>query len=187
MRLRILALFILAAAGGCGPGSPGASAREPDEYLGCATDESWRSFDDRELTGLITLDDAQAPSFAVPTEGATLPSAVKPTLSWQLSSTVVGKSGGDAACTACPTCGSLVPEHQPPVTGNVYDLQFSIDGVMVWRALTTLQTWSPTDAAWKLMIGKTVKLRPTRMQLKINDIQSGPFQPTKSITFSVGS
>jgi hypothetical protein len=169
------ALALLAALAGCGPGP---RQREPDEYLGCATDESWRTFDDRETTGQVKVDDAQAPLFAMPIGPA------RPTLAWQITPTAPGKPSGDAACMQCPTCGPLIPDHLPPISGDVYDLQFTVDNAVAWRTLTTLQTWTPSDATWSAWKGKSVSLVAVRVGLKVNDVQDGPYKASKPITFS---
>src|SRR5690242_9212937 len=73
------------------------SLREPDEYLGCATDENWRTFDDYELTGMVKLDDAQAPKMTGLNEGMTLSGATPNEFKWQLSPTSPGKPTGSAS------------------------------------------------------------------------------------------
>jgi hypothetical protein len=177
----LFGLFALAACNANGT----STLREPDDYQGCATDENWRTFDDYELTGQVTLDDAQAPAFTNLSDGMTL--AANTELAWNLSSTMPGKPTGDAVCTQCPNCGPLTIQHQPPVSGDVYDLQFSTGGVLAWRALTTLQTYRLPDTEWAQLRGKPVSLRMTRLLVKLNDVESGPFQPTKPITFTVAN
>ena len=177
----LLAATCVATLTSCGATS---SVREPDEYLGCATDEHWRTFDDRELSGMVTIDDAQAPLVISPTTGAMLPVTSRPTITWQLSSTLSGRPNGNAVCAdRCAICG----QHEPPVSGDVYDVQFSTDGVLRWRALTTLQSFQPSAAAWALFKGKTVSLRLERMELKANDPQAGPFQARTPLSFTVGN
>ncbi|HSN31813.1 MAG TPA: hypothetical protein VLU41_03945, partial [Ideonella sp.] len=46
---------------GCGGSNTG---REPDEYTGCGTDETWRAFEDTEPTA--TVDDTAAPLVTMP-------------------------------------------------------------------------------------------------------------------------
>jgi hypothetical protein len=182
----LFVLLVILLGPGCNGGGA-AALREPDEYLGCATDENWRTFDDYELTGQVKLDDTQAPKLTNLGDGMTLPGSAAATLAWDLSATMPGKATGDASCMKCPNCGPLTIEHEPPVSGDVYDLQFSSDGVLRWRALTTQQTYTFADAAWTQLKGKTVSLRITRMGLKTNDVTDGPYQPTKSIGFTIGN
>jgi hypothetical protein len=100
---------------------------------------------------------------------------------------VDGKPTGSASCEACPSCGVLQAQHEPPVSGDVYDLQFSSDGVLRWRVLTTLQSYQFSEQAWGVLKGKKVALRITRMQLKENDIVDGPAQPKQPISFTIAN
>ena len=177
---------------GCSTAPP--TLREPDTYEGCATDENWRTFDEQQNAGLVKVDDAQAVSFLPPVrDGASVPFANKPTFKWQPSPTLTGKMNGDATCTAnCTLCGGMTPctlcgEHDPPVSGDDYDLQFSIGGMVVFRVLTTLQFFTPSDAVWGSFRGKTVSLVTTRMHLKVNEVDEGPYRATKALTFSAGN
>lgn len=186
LRRPLLVAFLGCAATACH--GTGSTLREPDGYQGCATDENWQTFDGRELSGQLTLDDALAPRFTNLADGMALAASVKPTLAWQLSSTQAGKPTGDASCPAlCPSCGPLATEHLPAVTGDVYDLQFSVAGSLDYRVLTTLQTFTPDDVTWGRWRGHAITLRPTRMTLKDNDITDGPYQPSKTIAFTVSA
>jgi hypothetical protein len=177
--------FLLAAAlaAGCQAQPP---QREPDEYGGCATDENWRTFDDKETTHLVTTDDNQAPQYVTPAaSGMSFPAAAAPTFAWNLTPTLPGKPTGDAVCMACPTCGPLLPAHLPPVSGDVFDLQISTGGAVVYRVVTTIQTWSPPAAVWSGWSGKQLSLHTVRMTLSVNDVTEGPFQGSSPLSFSV--
>lgn len=115
------------------------------------------------------------------------PFAMKPAVSWQPTPTIAGKPLGDASCTECPACGLLTTDHLPPVSGDVYDLQFTVAGQVVWRIIYTSQSWTPPDPLWASWQGKTVTLRALRMQVSVNDWRDGPYQATKPIAFTVGS
>ena len=54
-----------------------------------------------------------------------------------------GVNGCNACCPQF-TPGSLTTLHLPPESGDIYDLQFTVDGSYVWRLVTTLQEWTPT-------------------------------------------
>jgi hypothetical protein len=184
---RLLVLVLLA---GCGPSN---SLREPDELdatlnppTGCGSDENWRTFDERELGNQVTVDDTQAPWFTQPMDGMSFPQSPPPTLAWQPTMTLPGKPLGDATCSECPQCGALTAAHLPPVSGDVYDLQFSVGGAVVYRIIYTSQSWTPPAALWAGWTSKTVTLKAFRMQLKVNDVQAGPFTATKPLTFRVG-
>ena len=193
MRTQLFAVALLSASvglAGCGS----TPLREPDQYdsatmSGCGTDENWRAFDDRELSGMVTTDDSQATYFNPPLiAGASFPSAPRPTFAWQPTSSIAGKAPrGDATCTECPTCKAPARPHLPAVSGDAYDLQFSVGGKDVWRIIYTSQEWSPPDALWSSWKGQTVTVKAYRMVLKVNDVQSGPFTSSTALTFSVGS
>ncbi|MDB4969892.1 MAG: hypothetical protein JWN44_5581 [Myxococcales bacterium] len=169
------------------------TGREPDEYTGCGTDENWRAFSDQESTA--TVADATAPKVTSPAAGATVPSATKPKIVWQQNATDVGMPDGDVvhsgpSCTdCCPqfNTGSLSTLHLPPISGNAYDLRITVDGAEVWRVITTLQEWGPSDALWASWKGKTVSFKIYRMELLRNDVKQGPYVATSDFTFSVGS
>ncbi|MFI5289598.1 MAG: hypothetical protein ACHQ17_08105 [Polyangia bacterium] len=200
MRTFLLAIVFLSGCGGPATGP----LREPDEYTGCATDEHWRTFDDQEKFAMVS--DAQAPSVTMPAEGASVPFAMKPTFTWTESGTAPGMPLGDVAHDG-PACASCCPEwntgaittmHLPPVSGDVYDLQFSSGGKVFYRVLTTIQEWLPPDVsnssmiqAWQSFKGKQVTLKIWRMTLLRNDLvpgtPSGPFVATQPFTFSVGN
>jgi hypothetical protein len=184
--MRFCLLLILA---GCS--NPAPPQRAPDEYdsiegIGCGTDENWRTFDDEELGHLVKVDDPSAPLFVAPVQdGAMVPSSPKPTFAWQPTPTLTGKPGGNAACPYCPTCGPLLASHQLPVSGDVYDLQFSVGGSVVHRIIYTSQRWTPPDSLWSSWKGQKVSIAAVRMTLKVNDITDGPFQASKPTTFTV--
>jgi hypothetical protein len=171
----------------CGPHT--GTGREPDEYTGCATDEHWVTFDDQEK--LAVTSDAQAAKITVPASGEML--AQKPVVSWQRTSTEVGAPDGDVPHVNGPGCDNCCPQynigalttlHLPAISGNVYDLQFSVDGTLVHRVLTTLQRWTPKDATWATWKGKTVSLRIYRMTLLRNEAKEGPFTTGAPLTFT---
>ena len=189
-RLTMAALALCLAA--CG----GDSSESEPEYTGCGTDESWRTFDDQErLVTPMTTDDS--PVVTAPAAGTTVPFATPLTLAWQPSANDPGAPDGNVphdgpGCNnCCPqfTRGGIMPEHLPPISGDVYDLRFSVDGSEVWRTISTLQQWTPdpkTDA-WAKMRGKTVSLVLWRMSVLRNDVKQGPFGVGTAVTFTVGS
>jgi hypothetical protein len=193
--MKILLVASLVAVG-CGPSGPG-SIREPDEFIGCATDEHWRTFDDQEP--LVKPDDATGPKVTAPAGGATLPFAQKPIFKWDLSGTDPGSPPGGDVPSSCSNynLGGLMALHLPPISGNVYDLQFYANGKIFYRALTTLQEWQPPDTTgysmlpgWASFRGKSVTLKLYRMDLVKNDVRpgvGGPFVATQPFPFTVGS
>ena len=181
----IACLALLVAAAGCG-GSTG--SREPDEYTGCGSDENWRAFDDQEPSA--TKDDAQAPLVTMPAAGATVALADKVKLTWQQDANDVGAPDGDVPhdANACPeyNTGSLQTLHLPPISGDAYDLQFTVDGKVAWRVITTIQEWGAPDATLAGWKGKTVSLKMWRMSVLRNDVKQGPFVASAPFTFTVG-
>ncbi len=185
--MRTIVLLGLIAMSGCTNGTTG---REPDEYTGCGTDETWRTFEDQEP--LSTVSDTMAPLVSMPAAGAMVPSSSQLVLTWQPDPNDVGAPDGDVPHdpNSCPeyntgSLGMLQPLHLPPISGDAYDLQFSVGGKVVWRVFTTLQEWGAADATiagWK---GKMVSLKMWRMSVLRNDLKEGPFVGTAPFTFSV--
>lgn len=195
MRLLILASLALIACSSAGSGV----LREPDEYIGCASDEHWRTFDDQEKFAVVA--DATAPYLTDPSPNLSFAATQKPIFRWQQSPTSVGMPTGDVPndAASCPdwNTGGLVNLHLPPITGNVYDMQFSTSGQVVYRVLTTLQAWVAPDTSntsmidtWALFSGQSVSLVIYRMELVKNDLRpdtaAGPFVATMPFQFSVG-
>ena len=94
MRLVLPLLF----ASACG-GSMSLAQREPDEYVGCATDENWMLFD--EVPDVV--DDSNAPAVLSPGNGAHV-SSMPIDITWQDTPTLVGQPSGDvpASCPQLP-------------------------------------------------------------------------------------
>ena len=155
--------------------------REPDQYLGCGTDENWRTLDDFETSNRVKKDAALAPKLTAPTPGAL---TQKPRFTWDLSSSAAGQPNGTAVCDACARCGQLGPAHQDAVSGDLYDLHFVATGTLIWRALTTQQYLDVTDDLWAALRGKAFTLRIVRAGLKVNDVADGPFEPLAPIAFT---
>jgi hypothetical protein len=192
MRALLLATLILA-------GCPGKPDNGPDpELTGCATDETWRAFNDVEPTAVV--DDTQAPTFTAPM--AAVPAATRPVFSWTRTASDPGApdgtvshpaGGGFAASPDCSNCcsnfnvGSLTTTHLPPISNDVYDLQITVDGVYTTRVITSLQQWAPSDALWATWKGKSLSIKIFRMTLLKNDPREGPFTRTAPTTFTVGS
>jgi hypothetical protein len=170
--------------------------REPDEYIGCATDENWLTFDDHEPSA--TVSDSLSPQVTMPQAGATVPFAQKVVIAWNQDANDPGMSLGDVTHTG-PGCNNCCPEwntgaltvmHLPAISGNVYDLQFSTGGSVTHRVVTTIQEWTPTDALWASWRGQAVSLKIYRMTVIANDVRpgvGGPFVGTQPFTFRVGS
>lgn len=197
MRSIPLALSVLLlCASGCGGSS---ATREPDEYTGCAGDEQWRTFDDQEPMAMVS--DSQGPAVTMPAANAMVPFAMKPLFAWTQSSINPGGAMGDVPHdTTCPeyNTGAIATLHLPPISGNVYDLQFSSGGQIFYRVVTSLQEWLPPDVsnnsmikAWSAFRGKKVTLKIWRMTLLRNDLvpgtPSGPFITSTPYTFTVGN
>ncbi len=161
-----------------GPSIP----REPDEYVGCATDENWQTFD----TTPDTVSDAQAPLITAPNANASVSGTAPPTFSWQVSSTIVGTPAGDVAMSCAQWNEGFTELHLPPISGCVYDLQLSYDGVVQHRVLTTLQQWTGSAETWQKMEDHHVSLVIRRMTLVDNEPQDGPYIPTAPADYSVG-
>jgi hypothetical protein len=75
----------------------------------------------------------------------------------------------------------------PAISGDEYDLQFTVGGNYVWRTITTLQEWTPTDALWAQMKGKPVSVKIYRLTVLVNQLKQGPYVAAAPSTFSVGN
>jgi hypothetical protein len=186
--MRVLVLCLLV---GCGGTT--AASREPDEYTGCGTDESWRAFDDNEAQAVVA--DATAPSLIMPQNGATLSAATKTKFAWTQDPNDPGDPGGDVPHVEGPGCTSCCPQynlgqlstlHLPPISGNAYDLRFFVDGQESHRVITTLQEWLAPDATWASWKNKTVTLKIYRADLLRNDVKQGPYVAATPFTFKIG-
>jgi hypothetical protein len=180
-------LFVL----GCGGGP---THREPDEYTGCGTDEQWQTFEDNEP--LVMASSMTGPILTQPAAGTTVPSTQKPILLWNQDAGDPGKNDGDVIHTNGPGCmdccpefnpGALAAVHLPAISGDIYDLQFTVGGNYLWRTVTTLQEWTPPDALWAQMKGKLISVKIYRMTVLVNQLKQGPFVAPMPSTFSVGS
>ncbi|HZS38342.1 MAG TPA: hypothetical protein VFF06_16010 [Polyangia bacterium] len=188
------ALLILVAAAGCGGSS---TLREPDEYVGCGSDEHWRTFDDREKAGQVMVSATQGPIVTAPT--GTVPFSMRPRATWQRGQNDPGMPAGDVPYLNGPGCNMCCPEfntgglgtlHLPPISGDVYDLQFSIGGSIVWRVITTLQEWAPPTMPadpWPSWRGQLVTIKLIKMDVEANDPKAGPFVSPTPFTFTVGN
>ena len=181
----VLWLMLVAVAGCTTP----TAGREPDETTGCATDETWRTFQDQEPTA--TVSDAMAPVVTMPAAGASVSASTQLIMQWQQDPNDVGTSGGDVNPTE-PDCVTqynigkgLTTLHLPPISGDAYDLQFTVDGKVVWRVITTLQEWGAPPAALPAFKGKTVTLKIWRMAVLRNDVKQGPYIAAAPFSFSV--
>jgi hypothetical protein len=182
--MRVFACVILLSVSCTSTSTP----REPDEYTGCGSDEHWRTFDDQAKQAMVS--DDLAPNFVSPAPNAMLTD--KPLVAWNQDPNDPGMKDGDVPYmgVGCNNCcpefntGALTSLHLPPISGNVYDLQFSVDGSVVHRVITTLQEWGPTDSLWSSWKGKTISLRIWRMDLLHNDVKAGPYTPSMPFTFA---
>ena len=174
-----LMLALLLAAAGCSHGD----GNEP-VYEGCATDENWRTFDDYISTSRVDGDAASSPKWLTPTNGATALASTPGSFSWQPTPSNAGSANGNASCAQfTPTSvagvaslGGLSPKHEPPVSGTVFDVHFSVAGADTYRVLTTRQAVTIPDAVWQGFVGKHVDVTLYSAQLLRNDVAQGLFR-----------
>lgn len=155
-------------------------------FEGCASDENWRTFDDYIDTERVQNAAANVPKWLGPT-GSSASAGSPPTFSWQPTATNAGTPNGNASCekfTAQSLKPGLSPLHEPPVSGTVYDVHFTVAGAEVYRVLTTRQTTTPPASSWLGLSGKTVEVTLYSAQLLRNDVAQGPFRATP-LTLSI--
>lgn len=167
----------IALAAGCG-GDPG--TQEPN-YEGCATDENWSTFDDYESTARIKMDAGQVPKWLTPTMGMMVSASSPPTFTWQPNASTAGMQDGDVTCPQFQPASlhvlssGLKPLHEPPVSGTVYDLHFSVDGSDAYRVLTTQQRAGVAASLWSSWSGKTITVTLYEAKMLRNDVVEGPY------------
>ncbi len=185
MRTLVLATLLTA----CGGNAP---SREPDEYVGCATDEHWLLFDDQELAKKVMESSTLAPQVTAPPIGSTFAFSDKPIFHWNQDPDEAGDSGGDVPAD-CPqwNLGGLSILHLPVVSGDLYDLQFSISGAVFYRVITSLQEWTPPATAnrsmidaWKTFRNRQVSLKIVRAKLLRNDLPSDTYAYAAATPFA---
>jgi hypothetical protein len=182
MKNLALSLLLLAPlAGAChDDGDAMGAGREPDEYVGCAADENWPTFD--EVSDIVS--DADAPKLTAPALAVALPSS-PPDFTWDVSPTISGTPNGDVANTCEQFNTGFATLHLPPVSGTIYDLQLLVGNEAQHRVITTLQKWKASQTVWSTLAGKTVTIKLRRMTLLQNDRKEGPFIATSNPSFTV--
>ncbi len=154
-------------------------------YGGKATDEAWLTI----LDGYdLAKPSADAATLVSPTNDAVLtgdPEAIVWTT--PLDSAMLPPGGytepsfiDQTAAVFAALFTSPARAHLPPVNGDIHYLELKVPGEScAIRALTTDETWTPTDEAWELMRGKgPITLTLTSAFLANNRITEGPFRVT---------
>ena len=143
------ALAIVAVAG-CGGTTTG---REPDEYTGCGTDETWRTFEDQEPTRHGRRHASAAGDRAGGgRDGAVVDAAEADVAAGSERRRRARRRRAARRRTRAPstTPARLSTLHLPPISGDAYDLQFTVDGKVAWRVITTLQEWARPMRRWRV-------------------------------------
>jgi hypothetical protein len=147
-------------------------------YEACATDENWVSFDDYEKTGRAVSTGTNLPQWNAPQMGAMVSAASGPVFQWQPSATTAGSPNGDATCPQYQPASlpGLQIKHLPPVSGTVYDVQFAVDGAVVYRVVTSRQRLAVPASTLSTWNGKTVTVTLYAAKMLVNEIAEGPYQ-----------
>lgn len=185
MRALLLVLPLSIALAACSHDHGDTVGREPDEYLGCATDELWPLFDAHEEHALMLADGANAPHLSAPNVTAALP-AIAPRFVWSKKNSEATVPDGDVA-TTCEqfSRGAITTQHLEPITGTVYQLRLFDGDKVDYRVLTTLEQWQPPASLWQRLRGKSRRIEIIRMPVADNDLVSGPYVDTTPVTFMV--
>ena len=161
-------------------------------FEGCATDEHQTTLDDYESTDRVKTDGKAGPKWLQPAQGSaalSFPSTVPTMFSWQPTANDPGSSQGNVTCAPAllPTrsASSLWPLHEAPVSGVIYDLQFSIGASLTYRVLTTHQNATVPAAVWSGWAGKSVVVDLVSAKLLNNEVAEGPYRPAAMLTFQV--
>lgn len=170
---RAVPWLVLAAA--CG-GAEGEGEGEADcrpEYLldaegdAVVADEAFRAFlsaEDR-----VEIDDAAAPAFVVPGDGAVLPAADPPTLTWAM-------PGG---------AGASRRHHGPPTTGEAFLVTIDPDDGCPASYVTNELSWPLSAEAWAAVGEGDHGARVTWAYFTENVITDGPYRASADRRFAV--
>lgn len=147
-------------------------------YEGCVTDENWVTMDDYIATNRVKADPQAAPQWIEPTQGAALSSGSPAVFRFQPSVANGGSPNGDATCPQFRPSqrGGLRVLHLPAVSGTIFDLQFSVDGAVAYRVLTTRQSVSVPAATLASWAGKRVSVALYSARLLTNEVVEGPYR-----------
>lgn len=189
MRLLPVLIFASSTLLACHDHEHSGVGREPDEYLGCATDELWPVFDANEALALASPDATAAPKLTAPALTAALP-ATAPRFVWSKQPSAQPVLDGDVPITCEQfTRGAITTQHLEPVSGTVYQLRLFAgigDGATVdYRVLTTLEQWQPPAALWERLRGTSRRIEIMRMPVVNNERTAGPFVSPDQVTFMV--
>jgi hypothetical protein len=147
-------------------------------FEGCATDENWVTLDGYIRAGQISEDPKSGLQWLEPAEGSVLPSRTPAIFRFQSASVAPGNPNGDAICAQfqpSQTSG-IRTRHLSPVSGMIFDLQLSVDGVMTYRVLTTRQSASVPVRTWTAWAGKRLSITIYSARLLQNEVIEGPYR-----------
>lgn len=147
-------------------------------YEGCVTDENWVTMDDFIGSNRVKTDPQAGPQWIEPMAGATLPSSSPAVFRFQPSAANAGSPNGDATCPQFQPSrfGGLNPVHLPAVSGTIFDLQFTVDGAVAYRVLTSRQFASVPAATWSGWAGKRVSVALHGARMLKNEVVEGPYR-----------
>lgn len=185
MRLLALLLFASSTLLACHDHEHTGVGREPDEYLGCATDELWPAFDASETLALASPDATTAPKLTSPDVAAALP-ATAPRFIWSKQPSAQPVLDGDVAMSCEQwSRGAITTQHLVPISGTVYQLRLFDGATVDYRVLTTLEQWQPPAALWQRLRGSSRRIEIMRMPVVNNERTAGPFVSPEQVSFMV--
>jgi len=199
----LLAASFLAATASCDDhGTTTDPCGEP-EYGGAATDEAFTSIVDGEKR--VSADDTKSVAITVPTQSQVFQRSAPPLLRWMPGS--VSSSMSRLHVPASRRFATRVPTrekspfawvarlfeseawaHEPPITGPLFYLHFTVPGrACEVRVLTTMTSYQVSTAAFDAFKAATgpITLSITSAYVRENRITEGPYKPTAARTFTV--
>lgn len=170
----------------------------PVVYGGDASDEAF----ERVWPKIATAESSAMLSARIsdPANGAALPAASSPTFSWSLASGALnapreapdpdGFEGTPVRLTL--SFGSATAEaHLPPVTGEVYLLEFvtGAGDANPLRVFTTDTSWTADPDSWNRLkaAGGSITIKLYNAYLNQNIIEEGPYASPEPVAFTVSA
>lgn len=159
-------------------------------FDGAVTDEAYAA-----IAGLAPKqDDAKAGAITAPMDGAKVPAATPPVVTWTASTARLELPLRERRGPSFDPLYLLRGErsahaHGTPFTGTAYLVTFSSGGTKLVELLTSKTSWVPDGTSWdKLKAAKapiTVSLVAAKMDNNAVTADGGPFASSKTVTFTI--
>lgn len=193
MKTRVLGATILAVAAyfvQCGGDETNNTDLPPVVYGGSASDEAF----ERVWPKIATAESSVSSSAKItgPANGTAVPAASAQKISWMIGLARREATGGGRAFaseSALYFGSALAEAHLPPVTGDVFMLEFrtSANEAEPLRVFTTDSEWFPDPVSWDRLkaAGAPISLKIYNAYVNKNVVEEGPFTRDETVTFTI--